>query len=421
MEVAIIILGALYFIAHLLAHFSDHSKIPDVLILILFGIFVGPVMQWVHPEEFGAIGKLFTSIALIIILFEGGLNLELNTIAKSMSQVLKITLIFFFVTAACVAGVMHLIFSYALMPSIITGFILGGTSSAVVIPLVNALRIGKETSTLLILESALTDVLCIVFTIGFLRGTAAGEVNAGDILGSLISALVLASLIGALAGIFWLRMLDKIRSFPNTQFTTFAFMFIVYGVAEYLNFSGAIAALAFGIVLGNNHFITRRLSKYTDKFSIAIISDAEKSLYKEIVFLLKLFFFIFLGISIPFENATIVTIALIIVGIVYLARLVATRFVIPQSVSWQDKSIISVMVPKGLAAAVLAGLPLQMGMVEGSDIQAISFNVVLASIMATSLLIPLIENTPLKKVYHYLFGQKQKPASATEVAQAPAE
>ena len=61
------------------------------------------------------------------------------------------------------------------------------------------------------------------------------------------------------------------------------------------------------------------------------------------------------------------------------------------------------MIPKGLAAAVLAGLPIQYGMVEGPDIQAITYHVVLASIITTSVLIPLIERTSLGRLYRKFF------------------
>lgn len=425
MATAIIALGILYFIGHVLTHFFDRAKIPDVLILIIFGIIIGPLFGFLSVEEIGAAGSLLTSIALIIILFEGGLNLELGNILRSAKQSMKLTVSFFFITAAIVGVLMHFGFGFSPMASAITGFICGGTSSSVVIPMVNAMKVGKETTTILILESALTDVLCIVFTIGMLQSFDSGEFEIGKILGSLISSLVLASVIGVASGLLWLKMLDRIRMMPNTQFATFAFMFIVYGIAESLDYSGAIAALAFGILLGNNRIIGHSISRLSENINVSslksgIVTDAEKKLYKEIVFLLKIFFFVYLGISIPFEHIDIVLIALTIVIAVYMARPVATKILVKDHVTAYDRTIVSVMAPKGLAAAVLAGLPAQHGMIEGNDIQAITYYIVLLSIVGTSVLIPLIERTSLGELMQRFLKVPAQQPKTTQAAAEPA-
>ena len=411
MSTAIIALGLLYFTGHVLTHVFDKTRIPDVLILIIFGIIIGPVFQIVSPATIGPAGDLFTSIALIIILFEGGLGLEITTLVRSASQALKITVSFFFITAVVIFCILHWGFNFSPMASIVTGFICGGTSSAIIIPMINALKIGKEASTILIIESALTDVLCIIFTLGVLSSINSGEFEIGRIIGNLISSLVLASFIGAIGGLVWLRILKWLRQYNNTQFSTFAFMFIVYGIAESLHFSGPIAALAFGIILGNyrlvTHFISQ-ISSWIDFDKVGVVSGAEKTLYKEIVFLLKIFFFVYLGISIPFERIYVVGVSLSIVLALYALRPLATKILVKKLVSPRDSMVISVMIPKGLAAAVLASLPSQYGMVEGNDIQAITYDVVLFSIIINAILILCCSKTPLGRLFKHFFGEGKK-------------
>lgn len=419
MSTAIIALGILYFIGHVLTHIFNKAKIPDVLILIIFGIIIGPILHIVDPQQIGILGSLFTSIALIIILFEGGLGIEIGNIMRSADQSIKLTVAFFFITAFLIFALMHFGFGFSPLASIVTGFICGGTSSSVVIPMISAMRgVGREASTVLILESALTDVLCIVFTIGMLHSIESGEFEVGKIIGSLISSLILASIIGALGGLFWLNMVSRVRQFQSTQFATFAFMFIVYGIAEALDFSGAIASLAFGVVLGNNRTVNYLMKNTPFKFiSVGVVTDAEKKLYKEIVFLIKIFFFIFIGISIPVEHMHVVLIALSIVVAVFVARPIVTKILVIKHVTAYDRTIISVMVPKGLAAAVLAGLPNEYGMAEGNDIQAITYNVVLLSIVATSILIPIIERTPIGNLMKRFFtiAPRQQPTQPSEI------
>lgn len=403
MEITIICIGLLYFFSHYLTVIYQKTRIPDVLILIIVGILIGPVLNWASIDSLGMLGKVLTSVALIIILFEGGLNMELSNIWGSMRTASKLTVCFFFITATIVAAILHWMLHYSWLLSFIAGFTMGGTSSAVVLPMVSLLHMNKKPGIILVLESALTDVLCIVFVISFLGSYTTGIVEFGKIIGSLVSSLVLASVLGIGAGYIWLRLMNWVKAFPNTQFTTFAFMFIVYGLAEYFGFSGAITSLAFGIVLGNYSKINLP-EKIKKKLPDGIITELERKLYSEIVFLLKIYFFVYLGMSIPIASSEFFTIAIILVAAIYLARLLSTRFLVREvDITWEDKSIISAMVPKGLAAAVLAGLPLQYGIPEGAEIQIMVYNVIFISILTTSLLIPLIRTSFVSRFYRVFF------------------
>lgn len=415
MTTTIIALGLLYFTGHLLSHIFDRTKIPDVLILIISGILIGPVLGFVDPQSIGAAGDLLTSVALIIILFDGGLGLEMGVLIRSAKQALLLTVAFFFISAAVTSAVMYAGFNYSPLASVLMGFICGGTASAVIIPMISYLNVGKEASSILIIESAVTTVLCIITVLGILDSYDEGNFEVGRIIGSLLSSLLLASVIGIIGGLLWLRLLNWIRTIANTQFATFAFMFIVYGVAEVLHFSGPIAALAFGFVLGNHKPIIRIMSSNVPWFnveSVGVISDAEKKLYKEIVFLIKIFFFVYLGISMPVDQMYTVGIAAALVFSLYTVRPLVTKVLARKRISPYDNSILSIMVPKGLAAAVLASLPTQYGMIEGADIQAITYNVIFISIILTSILAPIISNTPIGKAYYSFFNNKNNTAVA---------
>lgn len=415
MTTTIIALGLLYFTGHLLNHFFDRTKVPDVLILILFGIALGPLFHIIDPESIGAAGSLLTSVALIIILFDGGLGLELGTLIRSAKQALLLTGTFFIVSVIITFCIMFYGFEFSSLASIIMGFICGGTASAVIIPLIGHLNVGKEASSILIIESAVTTVLCVVSVLGILDSYNSGDFEVGHIIGNLIASIVLASFVGLIGGIIWLRMINWIRTIANTQFATFAFMFIIYGLAEILQFSGPIAALAFGIVLGNHKPICNLLTNISSRFNlenVGIISDAERKLYKEIVFLIKIFFFVYLGICIPFERTYTLYIAFTVVIAVYLARPLVTKLLVRRRTFPYDNSVISIMVPKGLASAVLAGLPLRYGMIEGNDIQAIVYHIILVSIVLTSVLTPLLNNTFFGRMLHRFFRNKNNSSSA---------
>jgi cell volume regulation protein A len=87
----------------------------------------------------------------------------------------------------------------------------------------------------------------------------------------------------------------------------------------------------------------------------------------------------------------------------YLLRIPITRFAIPDTTPLWDVIIIAIMVPKGLAAAVLASIPVQESVPGGLLIQNLAYSVILFSIVLNALLVFLMERTSLPSVYRRLF------------------
>ena len=74
----IIALGLLIFFSHLFNELFNKTKIPNVLLLLLIGILVGPIGGVITKDFFGEIGRVFTIITLIVILFESGAGLKIR-------------------------------------------------------------------------------------------------------------------------------------------------------------------------------------------------------------------------------------------------------------------------------------------------------------------------------------------------------
>lgn len=405
-DLTLVFLGLLVFSAHLFFSVYNRKKIPDVLFLIIVGLLLGPVSNLVNVDSFGVSGPVFVAITLVVILFEGGTSLSLNVMRSSWKSTMSLTMVCFFVSMLLVAGV-GMIFEMSLLSSLTLGAILGGTSSAVVIPLVKILDIGEESRTVLVLESAATDVLCIVFTLAFMHAMQMGSVNVGAVVGNIFSSFVLAGLLGFAAALVWSRIITQIRKMQNSIFTTPAFVFVVYGIANLLGYSGAIAALVFGVTMAN-------ITTIRNKFLLKImggpghqLNRTEMSFFGEIVFLLKTFFFVYIGISIRFTDFRSILAGLMITFILFLGRIVIARFFSPKSANSFDKMIISLMIPKGLAAAVLAGMPLAAGLPGGEFILNVTYTVVLFSITWVSILILLVDKSRfVRHAFEKMLGGK---------------
>ncbi len=398
-------IGALVFLAHAFAYGFSKRRVPDVLLLTLVGIALGPVLHIVSTTDFGAVGGVLGTLALVVLLFESGTSLDLTVLNRALAPTLWLSLVTFLCTLVLVAciGVFGLELSWT--ASILMGGALAGTSSAVVIPLARGLPLGEEARTVLILESALTDVLCIVTVFAGLQTVQTGAVDPFKLGGSILSALLFAGILGVLGGVVWLAVLDVVRRFPNSLFATVAFVLLVYGVTELLGFSGAIASLAFGLTL-TNHEQMRVASLLPARLrhrDLPTLSPLEIAFFGEATFLLKTFFFVYLGVSIRVAESSVVLWSAVIVVLVYLLRLVVTNRTVRSTSSRYDAAITSTMVPKGLAAAVLASLPRQAGVPGGEIVQDVVFSVVLLSIVLTAALVFLVDLPWVRRGYDRIF------------------
>jgi cell volume regulation protein A len=411
MSTIILIIGLMIFVSHFLAVLFRRTNIPDVLLLMVIGLVAGPLMGWISPADFGKVGPVIATIALVVILFESGTSLRLDVMRKSLGTTGKLTIGCFLATGVIVTTVAMFMLEMALMPAMLLGVILAGTSSAVVIPMVESLRLKQEAATVLVLESALTDVLCIVGVFALLHVVTDGDVDPGKLVGGVLSALIFAAVLGVLGGIGWLLILGKVRDFPNTISTTIAYAFLIYGLAEFLGFSGAIAAMTLGLTLTN--FDQRWLSRFKglDR-QIEALTPMDIAFYREAVFLLKTYFFVYLGISIQFSGSTLAVVALAMMVLVFAVRIGLTRFVFSSpAYTLRDSAIASMLAPKGLAAAVLASLPLQYGVAQGELIRDTAYMVVLVSISLCAVLIMSFSARPVQLLYSVLLGKRSDPGA----------
>ena len=409
----IAIIGLLIFTAHLFSEIFSRKRIPDVLFLIIIGLLIGPVFHWISPESLGNAGSLFSGITLVTILFESGTQLRFAALKDSFGGALKLTALNFIFSAVAVWLVGWLVLEINPVISMILGCVLGGTASAVVIPIVRQLRMSEKPAIMLILEAAIGNVFSIVLALALMQAIKSKHLEFGAILGNIFSSFILATVMGLIGAIFWALILDRIRNIKYSILTTPAFVFIIYGINEWMGFSGAIAALAFGIGLANIDAIYNAwLKKFIKKVPVNL-NETERSLFSELVLLLKTFFFIYVGISIQLKQWQPIVIGLGISVLLFIIRIPAVRFAVSKKEGIPDKELafMSALNPKGLTAAVLATQALiyipdfEIAMF----VRNIVFSVILFSIVINSILIPLIDKERgIYRFYRSMLSINQK-------------
>jgi NhaP-type Na+/H+ or K+/H+ antiporter len=401
MAVALLGLSILFFLGHLLRGIFRLTKIPDLLIITLIGYTVGPGLGLVRSDDFGQIGSILSTIALIVILYEGGIHLKAKDLVTSSWPTLKITLAGFSLIIIAITIVGIVLGFKAPTTAFLLGLVLSSTASAVVIPLVRVLSVSDKVKTVLGLESAVTDILTIVLFLVAVEGISAGAVDLKSVFISIGPKTLLAIAAGSFFAIIWAILKSLLGSVMPKAFAGEAFAILVYGLVELMGLNGALGVLAYGFTIGN---ITLLPIKNVELLAKEMMGDQEVALLSEISNVLRTFFFLYLGILIQFSSVTVVLVAIAITCMIYLTRYISVRFLFgAKDITRMEAMTMTAMGPRGLAAAVLATLPLQKGIEDGRWIQDTAFSVILISIVATAGFVLLIEQKYTRQMFAKFF------------------
>ena len=397
---SVLSVGLLVFVAHFFTALFERTKVPDVLPLIMIGIVIGPTaFNFVDESNFGNLGSILSAIALALMLFEGGSHLTFETLRSTLRDCVLLSVATFFLTAGITFSLLYFILEQALLPALFIGAVLGSISPAVVVPIIRGLEISEFTKSKLVVESAISDVLSIVLALSILKTFQAGGTTIGHFIGTnLIATMAMSIIMGFSGALIWSTILEKIRKFPNTIFTSLAFLFIIYGLSEVLGYNGPVTTLIFGLVLANSKKIPLGIIQKLGTDHLIEFTSMEKTLFSEIIFLVKTFFFVYLGISIRFGQIYLMSIGLILTVAIYISRLLLVKYIASKDTSKREAALISFIIPKGLAAAVLAEIPIHMDLNSQShalflDVQSIVYAVIFFSILLTTILIYNEENS----------------------------
>jgi len=413
-EGVIALVGALIFLAHFFTALFSRTRVPDVLLLTLIGLLIGPVLHFTTPGSFGRVGPVFTTITLVLLLFEGGLDVSLDTLRKSLRGTVVLTLVSFAATALVASLATWRLAHLDVLQSLTLGAIVGGTSPAVVIPLAAQLRMGPQASATLFLESALGDVLSIIITLALLNAQQIGRLRIGSLMGGLVASLLFATFIGMASALAWSMLLHRVRNFEHTAFSTAAFLFLVYGLVEYIGFSGPISALVFGATLGNIRLFRTTIFRSSPPPESAGLSLEERVFVSEVVFLLKTFFFVYIGLSIELTQRRLMGLGLAVAVLIYVARPLAVRIGASRSIPRADARRMAALAPKGLAAAVLASIGVGRNLPNAGLIQSLVYSIILFTIILATVLVFLQDRTAIGRFYSRLMASFPAPLREAE-------
>jgi cell volume regulation protein A len=179
-------------------------------------------------------------------------------------------------------------------------------------------------------------------------------------------------------GIPWAYITTKLQNAQHSYMLTIGILFVIFFVEKSLGGTGALAPLIFGLMLGNKQLISRYL-----KFKVPEISSDDPT-HNQLTFLVRSFFFVFVGLLASIGRLEFIFFGIIGTILIYLTRIGIVKISLRNRFSKFDNKVTSAMIPRGLAAAVVATIPLTMGLQNAESYPQIVFVIILSSVIITT-------------------------------------
>ena len=340
-------------------------KIPAILPLILIGLLVGPVAaeflsddgtKWIEPIWNGEKGLFpgdslyyFVSLAISIILFEGGLTLRLSEIKNVGPAITKLITLGSLVTFLGAAFAVHYIFNLDLELSFLFSGLIIVTGPTVITPILRNIPLKKDVSAILKWEGILIDpigalVAVLVFEFIIVGGGGGFTQTALIEFGKII-------LFGSTFGFTFAHAINFIivkKWVPHYLLNVFA-LAAVLGVFvlsdSFAHESGLLAVVVMGMVMGNiNAPYLKELLYFKESLSVLLIS---------ILFILLAANMDMDNLMLIFNWKSAVLFAIVVFIIRPLGVFLSTR---GSSLKFNEKLFISWVGPRGIVAAGIASL-----------------------------------------------------------------
>ena len=359
--------------------FFKKTGIPDVAFLMILGVVIGPVLGIIQPEAVIQVVPYFAALALIIIMFDGGLNLDIKHVVKTAHFSVALAILGFILSVVMITLAAHYALGWFWLESILLGSIVGGSSSAIVFGLVRNIKISEETKSMLSFESALTDILATIVAFILFEAVLAGQFNLQTLQETLGTAIIVGLVLGFGVGIPWMYVSTKLGNAQHAYMLTLGVLFVLFFLADFFGESGALTALVFGLMLGNKNHLSRIL-----KFKLPRI-ELDDPTHNQLTFLVRSFFFVFVGLMASFGQIEYVVFGILITIAVYVGRMFVGKITLTKRFSKLDRAVTNSMIPRGLAAAVLATYPITLGLPNAEAYPQIIFFIILSSVIITTI------------------------------------
>ncbi|WP_435099876.1 cation:proton antiporter [Arhodomonas sp. AD133] len=362
-------------------------RLPAILFLLVAGIAVGPVLGWIRPDAlFGDLLFPIISLAVAVVLFEGGLTLRLEEIRGLETPVRRLLTVGVAITWLSTAVAAWWFVDLAWETAVLFGAVTVVTGPTVIGPLLRTVRPRARVANVLRWEGIAIDpigALMAVLVFGFLLASAA-ERSVGGALVTFAAVLVAGSVAGALAGYVTGLVLRNywLPGYLHNVGVLVAVFAVYYASDAIHHEAGLLAVTVMGVWLANMRAVPLDdILNFKESLSVLLISG------------------LFILLAARLDLDSLVTVGWGAAGLLAFMQFVgrplnAVVSTLGTPLSWRERALVAWIAPRGIvAAAVSAVFAVRLeqagvtgaGMLVPLTFLVIVFTVVLQSATATPL------------------------------------
>ncbi|NMH68423.1 potassium/proton antiporter [Bacillus sp. RO3] len=385
-----LLLGLLLLIGVITAKFSTRLGVPSLVLFIIVGMVLNTYFFFDNAPMTQFIGTL----ALIIILFEGGLQTKWSNVKSVYKPSLSLATIGVVVTTLSIGVAAKFILDVTWLEGMLFGAIVGSTDAAAVFSVLGNKNIKPNISSTLEAESGSNDPMAIFLTVAFLQLIQFPGLNPGTLVLSFFWQMGMGLLLGLALGAASVWIINRINLDSSGLYPVLSISLAIftYAFTSILEASGLLAVYVMAIVVGNQDLTYRHsIVRFNEGFA----------------WMMQIVMFILLGLLVFPQHlpgiawqGIVLSILLIAVARplgVYLSLSLSKTFTV------KEKFFISWAGLKGAVPIVLATYP----MVANIENNEIIFNVVFFVVLLSA----LIQGTTISPLANYLklAGEEKRP------------
>jgi cell volume regulation protein A len=365
----ILIAGALLAAGILGALLADRVRIPGLLLFLGLGMLAGS--EGIGGIEFSntELARTLGTIALVLILFEGGLTAGWSEIRPVLGTAASLATVGTAVTAGIAGIAAKWIFGLSTLEGMLVGAAVAATDSAAIFAVLRRSTLEKRLARSLEGESGMNDPVALLLVIGFIEWIQKPGYGFADMAGLLVLKLALGAAIGLALGRLAVIALNRVRLPTDGIYpvATIAIAGLAYGLAEVAHGSGLLATYLTALALGSSSIPARR---------------TVVAFHEGVGWVAQIGLFILLGLlvfpstlgDVAFEGLAL-SAALILVARPF-AAFVATQF---SPLNLRERAMLGWAGLRGATPIWLATFPVVAGVGAGQELFSIVFFVVVTS------------------------------------------
>ncbi|MCG5512158.1 potassium/proton antiporter [Ectothiorhodospira shaposhnikovii] len=370
----IIFFGSLILLGSVLSSvITRRLGVPLLLVFLFIGMLLGEQGPGGIEFEDIQMAHLFGSLALAIILFDGGMRTPIDSFRVGLRPALGLATIGVIITAGITGAFAAWWLEINWMLGFLLGAIVGSTDAAAVFSLLHSrgLELKQRVGSTLEIESGSNDPMAIFLTIVLIELLVGGHGNMGlTVLWEFIRQMGLGALVGILGGLGLVWLINRLEiSQGFYPLVALAGGLSIFGLASVLQGSGFLAIYLAGLVVGNRPM---QAAQYVNRFHDGIASLAQIGM------------FLMLGLLVtPSELMPVAVDALLIAAVLILvARPLAVWLcLLPFNFPWREQVFVGWVGLRGAVPIILALFPMLAGIEAAGMLFNIVFFVVIISLM----------------------------------------